>query len=212
VTKEQQEKLFQVFSQATVSISKSYGGSGLGLAICKKLVEMMGGEIWIDSKVGVGTTMLFTLDCEEVKTSTTIKHIATKIKDTPTTHFKHKKMLLVDDSEDNRILIKEYLKNTNHVITEADNGENAIVEMKQSSFDIILMDMQMPVMDGYVATQKIREWEKQTNHSHTPIVAITANAMREEQDKCISVGCDLYLSKPILKKTLIDLLQNIEKN
>jgi len=213
VTQEQQNKLFNTYAQADSSTTKLYGGSGLGLSISKKLAELMGGEIWMESEEGIGTTVSFTLQCEEVEVPILID------KDLPgiNTQSKSKNqnlkfnILLVDDSEVNRILIKEYLKNTKNIITEAENGKIAVDKVKEEEFDIILMDMQMPVMDGYSATKEIREWEKQTHHKHIPIIAITAYAMKEEQEKSLEVGCDQHLSKPILKESLLSVLENIDK-
>jgi signal transduction histidine kinase/ActR/RegA family two-component response regulator len=205
ITYDQQQKLFSPYIQADSGTMKAYGGTGLGLVISKKLVEMMGGEIWIDSQKDAGTILSFTLNCEEIK----IPHIKEKYNLNSSHSVKPSKILLVDDSEFNRILIQEYLKNTNHVITEAENGKIALEKVKHGDFDIILMDMQMPVMDGYIATKEIRDWEKQTNHFHTPIIAITAYALKEEQEKSISVGCDQHLSKPILKDSLMKVLDNV---
>lgn len=101
------------------------------------------------------------------------------------------------------------LKNTNHVITEAENGIIAVDKTKHEEFDIILMDMQMPVMDGYNAAEEIRKWEQQTNHAQIAIIAVTAYALKDEQEKSISVGCDQHLSSPILKDSLMKVLDNI---
>lgn len=205
ISDDQQKKLFLPYSQADSGTMKAYGGTGLGLVISKKLVEMMGGEIWLDSQKDVGTTLSFTLDCEEIK----IPHLKEEHSLNISHSVKPSKILLVDDSEFNRILIKEYLKKSNHIITEAENGKIALEKVKHGDFDIILMDMQMPVMDGYITTKEIRDWEKQTNHSHTSIIAITAYALKEEQEKSISVGCDQHLSKPILKDNLMKALDKV---
>ena len=119
------------------------------------------------------------------------------------------KILLVDDSEDNRFLIREYLKNTGHEIIEAENGEAAVEKAKRGQFDVILMDMKMPVMDGYSATKQIRFWETLTRLPRIPIVALTAYAMEDEQEKSLACGCDLHLSKPVSKKDLLSVLDQI---
>jgi signal transduction histidine kinase/CheY-like chemotaxis protein len=212
IAKEQQDKLFQIYSQADSSTTKSYGGTGLGLAISKKIVEMMGGEIWMDSNIGSGTKMYFTLNCEEVKSPTLKTNEPQSDKKKSDTNHHGVKILVVEDAEFNRILIQEYLKNTNHQITEAENGKIAVEKVKQNEYDIILMDMQMPVMDGYSATHEIREWEKQTNHAHIPIVAVTAYALKEEEDKSIAVGCDQHLSKPVSKENLLKVLESFEQS
>lgn len=117
------------------------------------------------------------------------------------------KILLADDSEINRILIQGYLKNTGHIITEAENGKIALDKYKLSSFDLILMDMEMPVMDGYTAIEEIRKWEKETNHGHTPVIAVTGYSAASEKEKILAAGCDFYLTKPILKENLIVALE-----
>ena len=214
ISTEEQGHLFQAYYQVDSSSTKSNSGSGLGLVICKRLVELMGGEIWMVSHEGQGpghgTTIYFTLDCKEVaSTVTATKEI--QIANHHEANFKKAKILVVDDVQVNRIIIQEYLKNTNQVIIEAENGKMAVEMVKHEDFDIILMDMQMPIMDGYQATKEIRAWEKQTNHYHTPIIAVTAYAMKEEQQKSLDAGCDGHLSKPILKDNLIVTLENVNE-
>lgn len=212
ISKTQQDKLFVPYSQVDSTATKPYGGTGLGLAISKKLIEMMGGEIWIESQEGSGTTVYLTLECEELKvisTKTESQQTVIKKIDNQMTDLKKTRILLVDDSEVNRLLIKEYLKDTNHIITEAENGRIAVEKAKLEEYNIILMDMQMPIMDGYSATQEIRKWEKQTNHAHIPIVAVTAYSMKDELERALAAGCDQYLAKPILKENLIGTLGNI---
>jgi signal transduction histidine kinase len=211
IAKEQQHKLFQIYSQADSSTTKTYGGSGLGLAISKKIVEMMGGEIWMESNIGSGTKIYFTLNCEEIKSPTPKATSSETGEKKPATNHQGVKILVAEDAEFNRILIQEYLKNTNHQITEVENGKIAVEKVKQNKYDLILMDMQMPVMDGYTATQEIRDWEKQTHHAHTPIVAVTAYALKEEEEKSFAVGCDQHLSKPLSKESLLKVLEGIER-
>jgi signal transduction histidine kinase/CheY-like chemotaxis protein len=209
IKKEDQARLFQPYAQVEALINKSSEGTGLGLTISKKLVKAMGGEIWLDSEEGKGTTVSFTLNCEEVKTHDKIND--TQQATNQNIHEHHKvKIMHVDDSEVNRILIQEYLKDTDHILTEAENGKTAVEKAKKNAYDVILMDMQMPIMDGYTATQEIRKWEAQTHHPHTPIIAVTAYAMQEEQEKSLAAGCDQHLSKPILKKNLLEALEHIQ--
>lgn len=118
------------------------------------------------------------------------------------------RILIVDDSEINRMIIREYLKNANYLITEAENGKMAIEKVLGAPFDLILMDIQMPIMDGYRATQEIRAWENKNQKPHTPIIAVSAYALKEEVDKSLKAGCDLHLSKPIIKKILIEALKD----
>lgn len=218
ISAEQEQILFKPFSQANSSITKNYGGTGLGLVICKKLVELMGGEIWFTSQLGKGTTFYFTLTCEFLhKPKSPIQRITEE--KLGNLHINAEQspqrsgnLLLVDDSAENRNLIKVFLKNTNYKITEAENGEIAVARVKKDKFDIILMDMQMPILDGYSATQQIRDWEKQSHNAKTPIVALTAYALLEEQQKSLSVGCDIHLTKPIKKAELIRIVDSFIAN
>jgi CheY-like chemotaxis protein len=121
-------------------------------------------------------------------------------------------ILLVDDSAENRNLIKIFLKNTNYKITEAENGEIAVDKAKTKDFDIILMDMQMPILDGYSAIKQIRAWEKLNHMAKTPIVALTAYALIEEQQKSLSAGSDRHMIKPIKKAELFRIVEDFLTN
>ena len=210
VTEEQIKLLFHSFAQADSSTTKLYGGTGLGLSISKKLVELMGGEIWIESNIDNGATVSFTLDCIEIdEQNRKTDDGSNVVKKRETLKNNKTRILIVDDAEFNRMLIQEYLKDTNYIFTEAENGKIAVDKIKREEFDVVLMDMQMPVLDGYTATQEIRAWEKETHHPHIPIVAVTAYALKEEQEKSLAVGCDQHLSKPILKKNLVEVLERV---
>ncbi|MBI4005148.1 MAG: response regulator [Gammaproteobacteria bacterium] len=119
-----------------------------------------------------------------------------------------RRLLLVDDNPDNRMLIKAYLKKTSYEIDEAENGEIAVGMFQQGHYDLVLMDVQMPVMDGHKATRMVRAWETEKHKSATPVIALTAHATREEVNKCLSAGCTSHLAKPIKKSLLMDMLQN----
>lgn len=209
IAKDKVDKLFNPFSQADSSITRKFGGTGLGLSISKKLVELMKGNIWLDSKEGEGTTFWFTLDLpvsDEQIIKHQTEHRVPSNNNAPVSIKKPLNILLVDDSEFNRILVEEYLKKTGYKITEAENGKIAVEMAKNEQFDVILMDMQMPVMDGYAATKEIREWEERKHLPHSNIVAVTAYALNEEKKESISAGCDQHLSKPILKQDLMSVL------
>jgi signal transduction histidine kinase/DNA-binding response OmpR family regulator len=120
-----------------------------------------------------------------------------------------KHILLVEDNPDNRMLIKAYIKKTPHSLDEAENGSIAVEKFKQNHYDLVLMDVQMPVMDGHEATRMIREWEKTKNKNRTKIISLTAHAIREEIDKCMAAGCDAHLSKPIKKATLLSAIEEL---
>lgn len=120
-----------------------------------------------------------------------------------------KQILLVEDNPDNRLLIKAYLKNTPHTVEEAENGSIAVDMYKQGNYDLVFMDVQMPVMDGHEATRSIRAWEQEQNKNRTKIVSLTAHAIKEEVDKCLAAGCDTHLSKPIKKATLLQTIKDL---
>ncbi len=344
---EKLESIFASFSQADSSTTRKYGGTGLGLTICKRLVGLMGGQIWAKSDVDRGSTFYFTVRFAkplEPENTPTVKpenlmgvktlllehrasvrsmvndqlvdwgmkvnclqnsqeglkelkkivdreksyqlllinsrlptiggfrflnkvltdiglHIPTvmmmpidtrkgdidqcqklgiidymtkfvqpdilmnKINaalgyesiaetEVPKPDLKKKprtdrglKVLLVEDSEDNRLLVQLYLSKTHHQLDTAENGKVAIEKYKKKRYHLVLMDMQMPVMDGYVATRKIREWEEQQNRTETPIIALTSNALKGDMEKCLEAGCSDYISKPIKKDLLLDALQ-----
>jgi PAS domain S-box-containing protein len=343
--------VFERFTQADTSITRQYEGSGLGLTISKQFVEMMGGQIWVKSEVGKGTTFFFTtvfdfsdktynnipipdIEIKEYRTLviddnatnrfilkemltrwgvvvTTVKSgaegldtlikakesgapfnlvlldvrmpdmdgfsVAEEIRNNPllmvdTTvvmltsecrigdtnrakelgisaylmkpvkqeelknaikvalgekaiaeEKKHDKtslpevdqrplrILLVDDSNDNRMLINAYLKNTPYTVDIAENGMIAVEMFEINVFDLVLMDMQMPVMDGYTATRKIRDWEHRNNRKPTPIIALTAYALKEDMQKSLDAGCDAHLTKPIKKNHLLEKISEYSK-
>ncbi len=212
ISMEKQNLLFKPFSQVDSSSSKKYGGTGLGLAICRMLVDKMGGDIWCESTVGEGSIFYFTLNCEEISfNDVTRKEQKNKNIIKNLNLSSSLKILLVDDSEENRLLIKTYLKGSNLIsITEAVNGEDAFAKMTQEKFDVILMDMQMPILDGYSASKKIRDWEKENNSPRVTIVALTAYALEEDKKKTFDAGCDWHLSKPIKKDILFSFLKTIK--
>ena len=117
-------------------------------------------------------------------------------------------ILVVDDSPENRELIQIYLKKTNYNVVMAEHGEEAVSAVKKKDFDVIFMDIQMPIMDGYQASVLIREWEKTNNKKASVLVALTANSQKEDQDKCFEVGCDHCLTKPIRKKTILEFISD----
>lgn len=195
--------LFNRFSQLDSSITKKYGGTGLGLCICKNLVELMHGNIQCQTEIGKGSTFIFTLPLKEAS----IESIpATKNEVHKILLNSSPEILVVDDSEDNIILTKKYLEKTSCKLDTAENGNQALQLIYKKRYNIILMDMAMPVMDGFTATVAIRLYEKENNLERTPIIALTAYALETEKAKALEAGCDLYVTKPIKKQKLLDII------
>jgi signal transduction histidine kinase/DNA-binding NarL/FixJ family response regulator len=185
--------IFDSFSQADASTTRKYGGTGLGLAISKRFVELMGGRIWAESTLGAGSTMHF-----NARFSVAREPAPRPIENTPVElHARALRVLLADDSEENRFLIRGYLKDSGCIIDEVENGAQAVEQFKQRAYDIVLMDAEMPVLDGYSATREIRAL------GATPIFLLTAHALREARARGFEAGCTEHLTKPIKKATLV---------
>ncbi len=215
LTDEQQEKVFESFTQADSSTTRKYGGSGLGLNICKLLVEKLGGELRVESRLNHGSKFSFTINIGEVTKEQLIHSPANhKIeKDNKTINSDTKlqgSVLLAEDTIDNQNLIEMYVTDTGANITIVNNGAQAVKICETQKFDLILMDMQMPEMDGIEATKTIR-----LTDSNTPIISLTANAMRSDYEKCIEAGATEFLTKPIdierFNQTLFKYLPIIKK-
>ncbi len=191
ISKEQLNKLFQLFTQADSSTTRKYGGTGLGLSISKKLIEMMGGEIFVDSEVDVGSNFYFTLKFKLPKQNFT--HIEEIINyEEFAKVVSGAKILLVEDNIQNQEVAVLFLKKAYINVDIANNGLEALEKVSKNSYDGILMDCQMPIMDGYEASKKIRESLKDI-----PIIAMTANALAGDKEQCIAFGMNDYISKPI---------------
>ena len=184
--------IFEDFSQADSSITRQYGGTGLGLAISRALVERMNGSITVKSEVGVGSTFRFSANFRLQPGCT-----QTQFESAP------RRILLCEDSPDNAFVVGAYLAGTNYALEHVVNGKAGLDKFKSEAFDLVLMDMQMPVLDGHTATRRIRLWEADHNRRPTPILALTAHAQKEEVKRCEACGCTAFLSKPIRKATLL---------
>ncbi len=210
---EKREEIFQPFTQADATTTRKHGGTGLGLAICRRLVGLMQGAITLDSKLGVGSTFtvsvpLIAVDAENIPESET-KRPESGMAGVDAVEAMN--ILLVEDVEENRMVIHGYLKNTDCSLHNADNGAEALEMFKKGSYDVILMDIQMPVMDGYAATRAIRKLEAAQKIGPTPIVALTAHAMVSDKEKSLAAGCNGHLTKPIAKKSLLEIIERLTR-
>lgn len=215
VPKNDQKKIFNAFDQVDGSSAKNYGGTGLGLAITSKLVKLMNGRIWIESPVekeykdnsDPGSIFHFIVEFGFIDNLKQTKDQPGEIKQKKLIN-KHLSILLAEDNKVNQRLASRMLEKLGYYVEIAENGKEVIQIVEKNDFDLILMDVQMPEMDGFQATQKIRELEQNSN-KHIPIIALTAYAMKGDREKCLSVGMDGYLSKPISFKDMKDTIYTI---
>ena len=196
------KRLFQSFSQLENSFTKEYGGSGLGLAISKNLIELMGGRIEVESEKGKGSSFYFSL---KFKVSYDMEQNANCIPKI-TKPLKQLKILLVEDDFINQKVISKMLSEKGHAIDTANNGLEALELFEQNKYDVILMDIQMPKMNGVEAISRLKEKEGSTNH--TPVIALTAYALQGDRERFLDLGFDGYVSKPI---QMSELFYNIDK-
>jgi len=200
ISKTGKEKLFKEFSQSEKSTTRKYGGSGLGLAISKKLTELMEGKIGVESTPDKGSEFWFTFKMKIGDEHAVVGRKKPKASQLPS---KSLNILLVDDNAINRKVALYTLQRLGHIIQVAENGREALDKYLSGNFDIILMDIQMPVMDGYQATSEIRKLQEESQEANPArIIAMTANAEKGEMEKCIELGMDDYISKPFKSEDL----------
>lgn len=213
IASDQVSKLFTLFSQADQSTTRKYGGTGLGLVLSKKLAQLLGGDVFLENtKISVGSTFSVNIKNQTQISDSTNKSISShKLNEQISKPLEGKKILVVDDSMENQMLLNVYLQKMGMKVDEAANGEIGVKKALAEDFDLILMDIQMPVLDGYSATEKLR-----ASGYNKPIIALTANAMKEDRERSIRAGCNDYLTKPIqsnkLMQTIIEHIENTNSN
>ncbi len=200
-------KLFIPFSQVDSSSTRRFGGTGLGLAISRQLVELMGGDISVESVEGKGSTFFVRIPFELPSESDSVKLNLKSIKDCKTGHIpQNLRILLVEDDDLNQKVMSTMLAKLGYKRAIASNGAEALDLLKTEDFDLVLMDCSMPVLDGYATTTIIRDPAGGVRNSDIPIVALTARAMSGDRNKCISAGMNDYIAKPVYCETLIEVL------
>ncbi len=214
--------IFDSFSQADSSVTRQYGGSGMGLAICKKLCDLMGGDIEVKSSLGHGTTFVLHLALPAIWDEEVAS--AASAGQGQAVRLVGLNILLVEDNKINRDVARFFLEHDEHHVTEAVNGFHALQILTEKEFDVILMDIQMPVMDGLEATRIIRACEQgevsgakdipaglsaRLEKRYVPIIALTAHAMRTDMKQCLATGMDAYLAKPLQPEQLVQALVEV---
>jgi len=233
IERDHYEKIFESFRQADTRIARSHGGTGLGLSICKLLVELMGGHIWVESTVGMGSCFSFRLSFSSSQEGAFVDSVT---EENDSVILEPLRILVVDDIGANRELARIILEQRRHIVREAENGLKALQILEKEFFDVILLDVQMPILDGMQVARYIRICENgnyqhingsdhqallerlahRLQGSHVPLLALTARATSDDMDKCYAAGMDAYISKPFSPDEILwrigEVLRNCEKS
>jgi len=210
IAQEQQQRLFEAFSQLDESNTRLHGGSGLGLTISRQFVQGMGGQMRVESQLGLGSTFWFELPMAAVEMEAGIEATPTSVvtEDATELDLSGRRALVVDDEAVNRLLAGRLLEGLGCQVEEAVDGQQALDRFQVGRYDLILMDLQMPVMDGYQASRQIRRLEQEQGiEERIPILAVTASAWGEVEERCRQAGIDAYISKPFRREELLEEIQ-----
>lgn len=207
ISKEKQTEIFGSFTQADTSTTRKYGGTGLGLSISNQLVDLMDGELGVESEPGKGATFWFTVSLKKVENRDKSESVDSIEIDNGFPYIEQPiRVLIAEDNRINQIVVRKILEKENFEVDIVETGKEAVEAVQTRNYSFVFMDIQMPEMDGYEATRKIRELEKATG-KHVPIIALTASAMEKDREKCLNVGMDEYVPKPIEKEELMRILK-----
>lgn len=214
ISQRDMDYIFKAFCQADSSMTRRFGGTGLGLNISKSIVEFMHGELFVESELGKGSTFYFTCNLEMDGTVEDVMPVVLPLADTTSDEqsLRGLNVLLVEDNRVNQRVAAGFLEIDGHRVTVANDGRIALELLSRQTFDLVLMDIQMPVMNGFDATREIRRLEAESGASHLPVVAMTACAMKGDREKCLEAGLDAHIAKPVqadeLRRVISELMRS----
>lgn len=205
IPEEKQSKIFNSFSQADSSTTREFGGTGLGLAICSQLADLMDAEVGLTSEEGKGSSFFFTVPLEKVKADYEDPDNQGEIEDLKP-FPENLRILVAEDNKVNQLVTIKMLENEGLIVDTVETGMEAVQHVKENNYALVLMDIQMPEMDGYEATAQIRKMEEGSDN-HIPIIALTASAMEKDRELCVQAGMDDYIAKPVDKQNMLSALR-----